>query len=124
MRSTITAVWRNTRRRTALGTFPHLGHVQISEFERDLIRERRDGLAATTARGRNGGPQGSADRGAEGDRPQASGDGHSIGEIGQLLGNGKPVSRRRSTGPWECSRRSRSGVWWQTQRTSQLRKRA
>jgi DNA invertase Pin-like site-specific DNA recombinase len=67
----------------------------FAEFERDLIRERtRDGLAATTARGRNGGRKRRLTPG----QVQAARDlraaGRSVGEIGQLLGNGKPVSRQ------------------------------
>jgi hypothetical protein len=34
--STITAVWRNIRRRLAPGAFPHLGHVQIPSPESSL----------------------------------------------------------------------------------------
>ena len=67
----------------------------FAEFERDLIRERtRDGLAAITARGRNGGRKRRLTPG----QVQAARDlraaGRSIEEIGQLLGNGKPVSRQ------------------------------
>ena len=67
----------------------------FAEFERDLIRERtRDGLAATTARGRNGGRK----RRLTPEQVQAAKDlraaGRSVKEIGQLLGNGKPVSRQ------------------------------
>ena len=67
----------------------------FAEFERDLIRERtRDGLAATTARGRNGGRKHRLTPG----QVQAARDlraaGRSVREIGQLLGNGKPVSRQ------------------------------
>ena len=67
----------------------------IAEFERELIAERtRDGLAATPARGRNGGRKHrlTADQVAMARRLRA--DGHSVREIGQLLGNGKPVSRQ------------------------------
>jgi hypothetical protein len=65
----------------------------FAEFERDLIRERtKDGLAASTARGRNGGRKHRLTPG----QVQAARDlraaGRSVGEIGQLLGNGKPVS--------------------------------
>ena len=64
-------------------------------IEHDLIRERtKDGLAATTARGRNGGPERRLTPG----QVQAAKDlrtaGRSVGEIGQLLGNGKAVSRQ------------------------------
>jgi DNA invertase Pin-like site-specific DNA recombinase len=67
----------------------------FAEFERDLIRERtKDGLAASTARGRNGGPKGRLTP----EQVQAAKDLHAVGrsvnEIGQLLGNGKPVSRQ------------------------------
>ena len=67
----------------------------FAEFERDLIRERtKDGLAATTARGRNGGRKRRLTPG----QVQAARDlraaGRSVKEIGQLLGNGKPVSRQ------------------------------
>jgi hypothetical protein len=67
----------------------------FAEFERDLIRERtNDGLAATTARGRNGGRKHRLTPG----QVQAARDlraaGRSVKEIGQLLGNGKPVSRQ------------------------------
>src|SRR5258707_838451 len=67
----------------------------IAEFERDLIRERtRDGLAATRARGRSGGRKArlSVEQVATARKLRA--DGHSIREIGVLLGNGKPVSRQ------------------------------
>ncbi len=68
----------------------------FAEFERDLMtRERtKDGLAATTARGRNGGRKHRLTPG----QVQAARDlraaGRSVREIGQLLGNGKPVSRQ------------------------------
>jgi DNA invertase Pin-like site-specific DNA recombinase len=67
----------------------------FAEFERDLIRERtRDGLAATTARGCNGGRK----HRLTPEQVQAAKDlrkaGRSVREIGQLLGNGKPVSRQ------------------------------
>lgn len=82
----------------------------FAEFERDLIRERtRDGLAATTARGRNGGRKARLTEEQKVTARKLRADGHSIREIGQLLGNGKPVSRRPSTGPWECCRHSRAG---------------
>jgi hypothetical protein len=60
-----------------------------------LIRERtKDGLAASTARGRNGGRKHRLTAG----QVQAARDlraaGRSVREIGQLLGNGKPVSRQ------------------------------
>ena len=67
----------------------------FAEFERDLIRERtKDGLAATTARGRNGGRK----HRLTPEQVQAARDlraaGRSVKEIGQLLGNGNPVSRQ------------------------------
>jgi DNA invertase Pin-like site-specific DNA recombinase len=63
-------------------------------FERDLIRKRtRDGLAATTARGRNGGRKARLTEDQKVTARKLRADGHSIREIGQLLGNGKPVSR-------------------------------
>jgi DNA invertase Pin-like site-specific DNA recombinase len=67
----------------------------FAEFERDLIRERtRDGLAATTARGRNGGRKRRLTEDQKVTARKLRADGHSIREIGQLLGNGKPVSRQ------------------------------
>ena len=67
----------------------------FAEFERDLIRERtRDGLAATTARGRNGGRKARLTEEQKVTARKLRADGHSIREIGQLLGNGKPVSRQ------------------------------
>ena len=67
----------------------------IAEFERELIAERtKDGLSATTARGRNGGRK----HRLAPEQVQAARDlraaGRSVREIGQLLGNGKPVSRQ------------------------------
>lgn len=67
----------------------------IAEFERELIIERtKDGLAATTARGHNGGrkPRLTPEQAAIARKLRA--DGHSVKEIGELLGNGKPVSRQ------------------------------
>ena len=67
----------------------------FAEFERDLIRERtRDGLAATTARGRNGGRKRRLTEEQKATARKLRADGHSIRAIGQLLGNGKPVSRQ------------------------------
>ena len=67
----------------------------FAEFERDLIRERtKDGLAATTARGRNGGRKHRLTEEQKVTARKLRADGHSIREIGQLLGNGKPVSRQ------------------------------
>jgi len=67
----------------------------FAEFERDLIRERtKDGLAATTARGRNGGRKHRLTEEQKVTARKLRADGHSIRDIGQLLGNGKPVSRQ------------------------------
>jgi len=67
----------------------------FAEFERDLIRERtKDGLTATTARGRNGGRKHRLTEEQKVTAHKLRADGHSIREIGQLLGNGKPVSRQ------------------------------
>ena len=67
----------------------------FAEFERDLIRERtRDGLAATTARGRNGGRKHRLTPGQVQAAKDLRAAGRSVKEIGQLLGNGKPVSRQ------------------------------
>jgi DNA invertase Pin-like site-specific DNA recombinase len=71
----------------------------IAQFERDLIIERtKDGLAATTARGRNGGRKARLnDNHAELAR-RWRGEGVSVKEIGVRLGemtkDGKPVSRQ------------------------------
>ncbi len=67
----------------------------VAQFERELIAERtRDGLAATKARGRNGGRKHrlTPDQMATAKRLRA--DGYSIREIGVLLGGGRPVSRQ------------------------------
>jgi len=67
----------------------------IAEFERDLIRERtRDGLAATKARGRNGGRKARLDSDQRALAAKLRADGYSIRDIGIMLGNGKPVSRQ------------------------------
>jgi DNA invertase Pin-like site-specific DNA recombinase len=67
----------------------------FAQFERDLIRERtRDGLAATTARGRNGGRKQRLTEEQKVTARKLRADGHSVREIGQLLGDGKPVSRQ------------------------------
>lgn len=68
---------------------------RLRRVRADIIRERtKDGLAATTARGRNGGRKRRLTPG----QVQAARDlraaGRSVREIGQLLGNGKPVSRQ------------------------------
>jgi len=82
----------------------------FAEFERDLIRERtRDGLAATTARGRNGGRKA---RLTEEQQPPASSapTGTASARSASCWATASRSPARRSTGPWECSRRSRSGA--------------
>jgi DNA invertase Pin-like site-specific DNA recombinase len=80
---------------TAAGKFMFHIMASVAEFERDLIIERtRDGLATTTARGRNGGRKHRLTPDQEATARKLRADGHSIKEIGQLLGNGKPVSRQ------------------------------
>lgn len=71
----------------------------FAEFERELIIERtKDGLAATSARGRSGGrkPRLNADLAELARKWRA--DGYSVAEIGRKLGemtpSGKPVSRQ------------------------------
>jgi DNA invertase Pin-like site-specific DNA recombinase len=67
----------------------------IAEFERELIAERtRDGLAATNARGRNGGRKHRLTPEQVATAKRLRADGHSLKEIGVLLGNGRPVSRQ------------------------------
>jgi len=67
----------------------------IAEFERELIVERtRDGLAATPARGRNGGRKHRLTPEQVATAKRLRADGHSVREIGVLLGNGRPVSRQ------------------------------
>jgi DNA invertase Pin-like site-specific DNA recombinase len=80
---------------TAMGRmlFTILGAV--AEYERALIIERtRDGLASTTARGRNGGRKHRLTPEQEAQAARLRADGHSVKEIGILLGDGKPVSRQ------------------------------
>ena len=80
---------------TPAGRFAFRMFASIAEFERDLIIERtRDGLSRTTARGRNGGRKHrlTAQQAATARKLRA--DGHSVREIGELLGNGRPVSRQ------------------------------
>ena len=80
---------------TAAGKFMFHIMASVSEFERDLIIERtRDGLATTTARGRNGGRKHRLTDDQVATARKLRADGHSVKEIGQLLGNGKPVSRQ------------------------------
>jgi DNA invertase Pin-like site-specific DNA recombinase len=68
----------------------------IAEFERDLIRERtKDGLASTTARGRQGGRKHRLSPEQTKLARKLRDDGHSIRDIGVLLGGqDKPVSRQ------------------------------
>ena len=67
----------------------------VAEFERELIKERtKDGLAATTARGRSGGRKHRLSPEQTDLARKLRGDGHSIRQIGEMLGNGKPVSRQ------------------------------
>jgi DNA invertase Pin-like site-specific DNA recombinase len=67
----------------------------FAEFERDMIVERtRDGLAATTARGRNGGRKHRLTPDQVATARKLRADDYSIKEIGVMLGNGKPVSRQ------------------------------
>jgi len=67
----------------------------VAEFERELIKERtRDGLAATTARGRNGGRKHRLSPEQIELARKLRSDGHSIRQIGEMLGNGKPASRQ------------------------------
>lgn len=80
---------------TAAGKFMFHIMASVAEFERDLIIERtRDGLATTTARGRNGGRKHRLTDDQVATARKLRADGHSVKEIGQLLGNGKPVSRQ------------------------------
>jgi len=85
--------------RTPMGRMLFTILAAIAAFERDLIIERtKDGLAATTARGRNGGrrPRLNDDHGELARRWRA--EGVSVKEIGVRLGkmtkDGKPVSRQ------------------------------
>jgi DNA invertase Pin-like site-specific DNA recombinase len=67
----------------------------FAEFELELIRERtKDGLAATPARGRQGGRKARLSPEQVTLARKLRDDGHSVREIGELLGNGKPVSRQ------------------------------
>jgi DNA invertase Pin-like site-specific DNA recombinase len=71
----------------------------IAEFERELIIERtKDGLAATPARGRNGGRKARLNDDHAVLARQWRTDGISVAEIGKRLGemtkDGKPVSRQ------------------------------
>ena len=67
----------------------------VAEYERNLIVERtRDGLASTKARGREGGRKHRLTPEQQAQAVRLRANGHSIREIGVLLGNGKPVSRQ------------------------------
>jgi DNA invertase Pin-like site-specific DNA recombinase len=68
----------------------------FAEFERDLIIERtREGLNKPgAARGHNGGRKARLSGTQREMAARLKADGHSVTEIGVLLGNGKPVSRR------------------------------
>jgi DNA invertase Pin-like site-specific DNA recombinase len=80
---------------TPAGKFMFHIMASVAQFERDLIIERtRDGLAATTARGRNGGRKHRLSDAQVARARKLRANGHSVKEIGQLLGNGKPVSRQ------------------------------
>lgn len=80
---------------TAAGKFMFHVMAAVAEFERDLIRERtRDGLAATRARGRKGGRKHRLNDDQIRAARELRAAGRSVAEIGQLLGNGKPVSRQ------------------------------
>jgi DNA invertase Pin-like site-specific DNA recombinase len=82
---------------TTTGSGKFMFHVlaAVAEFERDLIRERtKAGLAATKARGRQGGRKHRLDQHQVELAHKLRADGHSIRDIGVMLGNGKPVSRQ------------------------------
>ena len=80
---------------TSSGKFMFNVMAAVAEFERDLIRDRtRDGLAATRARGRSGGRKHRLTPEQAAIARKLRADGHSIREIGLLLGNGNPVSRQ------------------------------
>lgn len=80
---------------TPAGKFMFHVLASVAEFERDLIIERtKDGLAATTARGRNGGRKHRLTDDQVGMAQKLRADGYAIAEIGKMLGNGKPVSRQ------------------------------
>ena len=77
-------------RRLASGGEDHRsGSMAISVF--DLFK---DGLAATTARGRNGGRKHRLTPDQVATARKLRADGYSIKDIGVMLGNGKPVSRQ------------------------------
>jgi len=67
----------------------------FSEFEHDLIVERtKDGLAATTARGRQGGRKARLSPAQKETAKTLRDAGKSVREIGAILGGDKPVSRQ------------------------------
>jgi DNA invertase Pin-like site-specific DNA recombinase len=67
----------------------------FAEFGRNFIREcTKDGPAATTARGQNGGRNQRLREDQKATARKLWSDGHGIREISQLLGNGKLVSRQ------------------------------
>jgi DNA invertase Pin-like site-specific DNA recombinase len=67
----------------------------FAEFERNMIVERtRDGLAATPNRGRKGGRPARLTPELVERARKLRADGHSIREIGEMVGNGKPASRQ------------------------------
>lgn len=85
--------------RTPMGRVLYGILASVAQFERDLIIERtRDGLAATTARGRNGGRKARLNDDHAALAHQWRSEGVSIKEIGVRLGcmtkDGKPVSRQ------------------------------
>lgn len=80
---------------TAMGEFFFKLLAAFAELERNLIRERtRDGLAATKARGRQGGRKHRLTPEQQATARKLRADGHTIRDIGVMLGNGKPVSRQ------------------------------
>jgi DNA invertase Pin-like site-specific DNA recombinase len=67
----------------------------VAEYERAILIERtRDGLAVTKARGREGGRKHRLSPQQQDLGRKLRAEGHSVREIGVLLGNGKPVSRQ------------------------------
>lgn len=85
--------------RTPMGRMLFVILSAVAEFERDLIVERtRDGLAATPARGRNGGRKARLNADHTALAAQWRAEGISVAEIGKRLGGmtttGKPVSRQ------------------------------
>ena len=71
----------------------------FAEFERDLIRERtRDGLAATTARGRNGGRKARLTEEQKVTARKLRADGYSVRVIAGSWATASRSHARRSTG--------------------------